>query len=316
MMKSYERLALLIVLFGAICALSPQSVFSQAARTTPSSDSAEGLAIVFPLKVEDPLRFQQIAAAPAAIQSLPGALLEALSTPQSLANDNPFPEAQSIDTFLTASFRKQLRTTPLINVSVASLQPQLTALENVSPAALLSLKEFSGVSTILFSMYEIIDNQLKFILWELRKDGQWAEYVSSQVSMFELPSAADNAVAYLLKKGLINLSAAEAPAIQAVNPDQAPIGQLPAIQPWGDKKEYENAQKAFKFAIGGTAIGISLTFVSAGIWQMYREAAYRDSAFDNALTISGIAAGTCAAVTATFLTFSVADAVRMLKASQ
>ena len=314
-MKNYERIALFIVLCGAMFALNSQESYAQNS-TIPSTDSAEGLAIVFPLRIEDGLEFQRIAATPAQLLYLPGALRAAMSAPQSLPNGNPFPEAVSLDTLLIASFQRQTRSVPLDSVSIASLRSRLLTLESVSAATILSLKEFAGVNTILFNMYEIIDDQTRICVWMIRKDGEWAEYVSEAISIFKVQDAIDRAISYFLTKGLIGTHIAGTATIQSSDSVLASSEQLPVIEPWRDKKEYEDAQKAFNFAVSGTAIGISLTFVSAGVWQMYREVAYRNSAFSSASTISGIVAGTCAAVTAAFLTFTVADAVRMLKASQ
>ncbi len=316
-MKSYKRLALLIVLLGTTFALNPRHAFSQNTTVSVSTtDSAEGLAIVFPLRVEDPLQFQRLSATPAELHVLLEVFRDALKAPQSLPNGNPFPEAQSISTLLNASFRKQLRASSILNVSIDSLQPRIAALESVSVATLLSLKEFSGVSAILINLYAIVDNKVQFSLWMLRKDGQWAEYVSNNVSMFDLSKSTDDAVIYLINKKLLSSNVLASSEIGTTNGNQALSAQLPEIQPWGGKKEYKDALNAYTFAIGGTAVGISLTFVSAGIWQMYREVAYRNSVFSNASTIFGIAAGACATVTATFLTFAVVDAVKMLKSSQ
>lgn len=297
-----------------MAALPPQQASAQDA--TISSDDIVSLSASFPLRIDDPLRFQQCKENSEDIQAFLGTLREAMNGTQSLPNGNPFPEAVSLDKFLEASFRTQIQSVSVQHLSIETLKSQMPASDVV--ADIFAMKDILKANAACFTLYEIIDSQLQFCSLMIQGNGGHVEYMSGLVSMFALPAATDAAVHYFLEKRLIGRAMVGQTSIenQAGVLTASTAASLPAIQPWNGKEEYEGAQKAFKFAIGGAAISLCATFVAAGLWQMYREAAYRNSVFNDASTISGIATGTCAAVTAAFLAFVISNATTMLRVSQ
>ena len=307
-MKSYERWARFLLICCMLVSLSTQRLFSQSAVATSTEPGP--IVLAFPLRIDDHLRFQELIAAPGDSPLFFEALRTALSASQVQSNGNPYAEALSLDRLLGEALRTQGAAVLPQSLGVDIMESQLPSSD--SGTELWSMPGLAANSAVCFTLYEILDDRLRFCVKLYRSDGARAIYMSEAVAVFDLAPAAERAARFFLEKSIIASGGTGAHARSSETAGAA----LPKIQPWKNQSGYEAAQRAFRFGIGGSAISVGATFVAAGIWQMYREAAYRNSAFNNATTLSGIIAGTCGAVTAVFLTFTVTKAAAMLRLSQ
>ena len=313
-MKTSEKLAfgpiLLVFLF-----LSLNLMYSQGktASSDPQSQNKAIVALLFPLRV-DTLDLSQPSSQKIDEKALKGLLSAALAPPQTLVDGSPYPEALSLSTLMEASIRANAKLDGLNSIDLESIKSLKTAEED---ASLFQDQLLKNANILLFTMYTIQDMSIQFKTFLVSQTGEGTSYSSKAVSVFKLSEATDEAVHdFIVKKALSAKEQGSGSALTSTGGlNDLSASALPVIPPWGEKSKYEQANSRLQFSIGGTTIGLCVSMVCFGLWETYQEAAYRNTNFENAVTISGIATGTSAAVTAAFLISAFWNATLMLRAS-
>lgn len=272
------------------------------------------VALLFPLRV-DTLDLSQPSSQKIDEKALKGLLSAALALPQTLADGSPYLEALSLSTLMEASIRANAKLDGLNSIDLDSIKSLKTGEEE--DASLFQDQSLKNATILLFTMYTIQDMSIQFKIFLVSQTGEGTSYSSKAVPVFKLSEATDEAVHdFIAKKAL---SAKEQGSDSALTSpgglNDLSVSALPVIPPWGEKSKYEQANSRLQFSIGGTTIGLCVSMVCFGLWETYQEAAYRNTNFENAVTISGIATGTSAAVTAAFLISAFWNATLMLRAS-
>jgi hypothetical protein len=278
-----------------------------------SAQGAKNIAVCFPLRTND-LGLSQFSSQKPG-ETLSWRLIGAeLDMPQSLANGSPYPEATSLARLMEESLRAGAKIGRIISIDIDALKTLRT---EKGEASLFQTKTLQNADAIVFMMYTVQDGTMQFGALLLTKTGEGAFYFSGTRSIFALSEATREAVhAFVAKKILESAAQASGDTTMASAQSSAAPSSLPVIEPWKDKPKYEQASSRFQFSVGGVAVGLSASVVSLGLWYGYQEVAYRNTAFESAVTASGIATGACVAVTAAFLTSAIWNAVLMLQASQ
>jgi len=311
-MKISEKLAagsiLLVFLFFAPMRSSAQNGSS----SVPVQANPKNIALCFPLRADE-LSLSQFLSLESDGKLLWRLIGERLAMPQSLANGSPSPEAVSISKLMAESLRAGARIDQIISIDIDALK---ALRPDVNGATIFQNKTLQNADAVVFIMYIIQDTTVQFGAILLTRAGESAAYFSGTQSVFALSEATKEAVNTFVAKRIL------APAAQSSTTSSLSAGQsaalpssLPSIGPWKDKPKYEQASSRLKFSIGGVSIGLSASMVCLGLWESYQEAAYRNTAFETAVTASGIAMGASLAVTAAFLTSAIWNAVLMLLAS-
>lgn len=311
-MKISEQWAVGLLLFVMI-SLPIGHAGAQSASSGVSGVSS--VAVCVPLKTDEVVLSQlsSSASGSSANQELWWRIIgEMLERPQTLSNGGAFPEAASLARLMEASLSSE--------ASLATIRPiDIDALKAMqaekSVTSILQAKELQNVDAAVLMLYTVQDYTIQFGALFLTKTGQEASYFSGALSVFGLAEGTREAVnSFVAKKMLVPKAQASKVSLASGHASSVP-STLPVIEPWKDRTKYEQANSRFQFSIGGVAVGLSASMVSLGFWQAYREAAYRNTAFEGAVTASTIATGACVAATAAFLASAIWNAVLMLQAS-
>jgi len=301
-MKTYKNL-LLIFLFLLI----DTYIFAQASP----SQSIGSIALVFPLQISniqdlDPLGKESVDS-----MMVLSFVHDKLSMSQYDTNNTVSPESRSLSRVMEETLRSRTTVEKMIAIDIETLKSWNWSSIIQEKSALFRESSLQKADAVLFMMYTIEDSNMQLASFLLKNTGESYAFLSNRFSVFDLLDAARKTVDSFIEKGAL-LAKKSTPVQSELSIEEI---ELPSIDPWKNRDNYKKAQSAFETSMGGAAISLSISFVAVGLWNIYREAAYRNSAFDVAATISAIAAGTSAAVTATFLTISIWNAGRMLGAS-
>jgi hypothetical protein len=237
---------------------------------------------------------------------------ETLEGQQTLSDGRPYPEAVSLARVMEASLRSGARIGKMISIDTDAMKPLKT---EPSAASALQAKTFQDVDALVFMLYTFQDTTIRCGALLLTRAGESASYFSGPLSIFGLVEGTQEAVSAFTAKKLLEPPAQATSGSLAPRQSSAPSTELPTIEPWKDRPRYEQANSRFQFSIGGVVAGLSASVVSLGLWQAYREAAYRNTAYEGAMNASAVLTGACVAVTAAFLTSAVWNVVLMLQAS-
>ncbi len=305
-MKTYKDL-FLFPLF--LFLLIDTSLFAQ---ITPSQNKGLGsIALVFPIQVSNLPDFD-----PLGQENLDSIMIlefiqDRLSDPQYYENKPSPSEANSLSRLMEETLRLRTTSEELIAIDIETLKNWNWNRIIQEKSALFQEGSLKKSDAVLFMMYTIEDSNMQLASFLLKNTGESYAFLSNRFSVFDLLDAARKTVDSFIEKGAL-VAKKSTPVQSELSIEEI---ELPSIDPWKNRDNYKKAQSAFETSMGGAAISLSISFVAVGLWNIYREAAYRNSAFDVAATISAIAAGTSAAVTATFLTISIWNAGKMLGAS-
>jgi hypothetical protein len=302
--KCVFRLTLLVLFFLPMNYVAAQD--ASIVRNNPKN-----IAVCFPVRADEPSLSQFSSQAPD--EKLSWQPLEAgLAMPQSLPNGSPYPEAVSLAKLMEESLRARAEIGQIISIDTDTLK---ALRQGEGEAPIFQAAALQNADVAVFMMYTIQDSDVRFEVLAVTKTGEGASYFSEPRSIFNLSDATNEAVTTFIARKIL------VPAIQ-IPSDSLSSGQsstlpsiLPAIEPWKDRPKYEQANSRLKIAIGGVAVGLSASFICAGLWQTYQEAEYRNTAFESAVTASGIATGASVAVTVAFVTSAIWNVVLMLQAS-
>jgi len=311
-MKISDQWAMGLLLFVLI-SLSIGHAVAQSASTVSSGVSR--VAVFVPLKTDEVVlsRLSSSASGSGADPKLWWSLIgEMLARPQTLSNGGPYPEAVSLARLMEASLSSATNLATIRSIDIDALKAMQT--ENIE-TSILQAKALQNVDAAVLMLYTVQDSTVQFGALFLTKTGEGASYFSGALSIFGLAEGTREAVnAFVAKKILVPKAQASQGSLASGEASSVP-STLPVIEPWKDRSKYEQANSRFRFSIGGVAVGLSASMVSFGLWQAYQEAAYRNTAFEGAVTASAIATGACVAVTAAFLTSAIWNVVLMLQAS-
>lgn len=293
-MKTFKEKALYAAIFFLFLT---GNLFCQAA---PAS-----IALAFPVRIEMS-KLTLLIAENTNEWDIWASVRQGLASDQTLANGSPLPEALSFVRILRESFQTKVKTS-----SIAVLELDATrALAAQSDSKIFDAAELKGAQYLICTVYSIEGNSFRFGIALLEKSAPGFAYFSDPIDVFGISGAAQAAIEGMVLHGFF--SAKTEPAASMANASSA----LPKIEPWLLKSRYEKANNSLKFAIGGISVSLSAAFLSAGLWQTYREAAYRNSAFESAVTISGMATGASIAATAVFLSVAIWNAVTILQTTR
>ena len=266
---------------------------------------ASDIALAFPVRIEMSA-LNRLIAENSSEWNIWASAQQGLASGQTLANGKPLPEAESLLRLLKESFQRSIEARSITLIDLNTMR-MLGAKSN---AALLEAEELKGARYFLCTLYAVEGTMFRFCMALLDKSGQGSTYFSDPVDVFSLSNAVQSVTENMILRGIFSAKEVIAPSMTNTP------ANLPKIEPWLLKSRYEKANNSFKFAIGGLSISLSAAFLSTGLWQTYEEAAVRNSAFNSAVTISGIAAGASIAATAIFLTTAIWNAVTILQTTR
>ncbi len=285
-----------------------------AAQSVPTtSNGASSVAVCFPLKTDEAVFSRLSSSGPEADKALWWNFIEeALRLPQTLPSGGPYPEAASLARLMEATLRSGATIGKIISIDIDALK--LLQTEKGGPS-MLQAEALQHADAVVSVLYTVQDSTIQFGALFVTKTGEDAVYVSDALSIFRLEEGVREAVHTFVVKKVLEPAAQASQGPLASGQASSVSSPLPVIEPWKDRPKYEQANSRFQFSIGGVAVGLSASMVSLGLWQAYQEAAYRNTAFEGAVTASAIATGACVAVTAAFLTSAIWNVVLMLQAS-
>lgn len=263
------------------------------------------IALAFPVRIEMSA-LNRLIAENSSEWDIWASVRQGLASNQTLANGSPLPEANSFMRFIKESFQTRIETRSIAVLDLDAMK----VLAEKSNSTLLEAGELKGAQYFVCTIYAVEGSAFRFGMALLEKSGQGFAYFSDPVDVFSISKAAQAATESMILRGTFSAKTVTTPSMANASLT------LPKIEPWLLKSRYEKANNSLKFAIGGVSVSLSAVFLSAGLWQTYREAAYRNSAFDNAVTISGIAAGASIAATAVFITAAIWNAVTILQTTR
>jgi len=304
-MKTYKPLFLLMVF---LFLLIDTYIFAQVGP----SQGLGSIALVFPLKISnmhdlDPLEKESLDS-----MMILSFVHNELSMPQYYANNTVPPESSGLSRFMEETLRSRTTVEKMTAIDIETLKNWNWSSIIQEKSALFREVSLQKADAVLFMMYTIEDSNMQLGSFLLKRTGECYAFLSSSFSVFSLLDAARETVDSFIEESAL-IAKKSSPAYSELAIEKI---DLPSVDPWENRDRYMKAQSAFETSIGGVAISLSVSFVAVGLWQIYREAAYRNTAFNNATTISAIVAGTSAAVTAAFLTISIWNAGIMLGASR
>jgi len=162
----------------------------------------------------------------------------------------------------------------------------------------------------------------------IQKSGENTLVYRDNSSIFEMAQATNELVDSFVQKGALTAQTIASPSlsneqasIEDSNTGQASAGAstspitLPAIEPWAKQSDFLHFQASFDSAIKNLAISLSISFVTVGAWQMYREAAYRTASFSTMTTVSGAVAIASVAVTTFFTVKAVVNTRKIVQST-
>jgi len=263
------------------------------------------IALAFPVRIEMSA-LNHLIAENSSEWDIWASVRQGLASNQTLSNGSPLPEAGSFVRLLKESFQTRIETRSIAVLDLDAMK----VLGEKSNSTLLEAGELKGAQYFVCTVYAVEGSAFRFGMALLEKSGKGSTYFSDPVDVFSISKAVQAATESMILRGTFSAKTVIAPSMANAS------ANLPKTEPWILKSRYEKANNTFKFAIGGVSISLSAAFLSAGLWQTYQEAAIRNSAFNSAVTISGIAAGASIAATAVFLTAAIWNAVTILQTTR
>lgn len=267
------------------------------------------IAILFPLNIPDPMILESIENTCTNIHAFDAILAKALEFPQVASNGSPFPEASSLAIFTLESFRAHIKSSSISLVDIDTLKADFAASEGIDTW---NAPCMQSVDVKYFTLYSIVDSQIRIKAIFIDQNNELIQFDSKWAPIFDITVIINDAIEYFIHKNILIPIEAEKNNSQVHEADQALYVALPTIPSWSNLAKYNHAKEGLNFSLGGLAIGLSTSFVSVGIWQMYREAEFRNGAFAQSTSISGLVAGVSIAITSAFLITSISNIVSIL----